>query len=89
MPGEYHCLTCNETFREETPEAVLKRAAAHNHSHHGGPESLTPELEAALRGEIRQASAWTQSLQGPRLHCGPWGHGFRDAPGRFRPPRRP
>lgn len=56
MPAEYHCPTCNETFREETPEAVLKRAAAHNHSHHGGPESLTPELEAALRGQIRDAS---------------------------------
>lgn len=28
MPLEYHCATCNETFREETYEAVIKRAAA-------------------------------------------------------------
>jgi hypothetical protein len=55
MPAEYHCPTCNETFSEETPEAVLKRAATHNHSHHSGPESLTPELEAALRGQIRKS----------------------------------
>ena len=57
MIAEYTCPTCNETFREETAEAVLKRAAAHNHRHHGGPESLTPELEARLRGLIREASA--------------------------------
>jgi Protein of unknown function (DUF1059) len=57
MLAEYHCPTCNETFREETVEAVLKRAAAHNHDHHGGPESLTPELEAALRAQIREVAA--------------------------------
>jgi hypothetical protein len=57
MIAEYHCATCNETFREETVEAVLKRAAAHNHAHHGGPESLTPEIEAALRAQIRRAAA--------------------------------
>src|SRR4249920_1423272 len=38
MPLEYHCAQCNETFREDTVEGVLKRAAAHNHAHHGGPE---------------------------------------------------
>jgi hypothetical protein len=54
MPLEYHCETCNETFAEETVEGVLKRAAAHNHQHHGGPESLTPEVEAALRAKIKQ-----------------------------------
>ena len=54
MIAEYHCETCNETFREETVEAVLKRAAAHNHQHHGGPEAITPELEAQLRAAVRQ-----------------------------------
>jgi hypothetical protein len=54
MPLEYHCATCNETFRENTVEAVLKRAAAHNHAHHGGPEALTPDVEAALRSQIRE-----------------------------------
>jgi hypothetical protein len=57
MIAEYHCATCNETFREATAEAVLKRAAAHNHAHHDGPESLTPELEAALRAQIREVAA--------------------------------
>lgn len=54
VPLEYHCETCNETFREETYEGVIKRAAAHNHLHHGGPASMTPELEAALRAQIRE-----------------------------------
>jgi hypothetical protein len=54
MALEYHCAKCNETFREETVEGVLKRAAAHNHQHHGGPEAITPEIEAALRSEIRE-----------------------------------
>lgn len=52
MIAEYHCATCNETFAEDTVEGVLKRAAAHNHEHHDGPESITPELEAALRAAI-------------------------------------
>ena len=52
MPAEYHCATCNETFAEETAEAVIKRAAAHNHEHHGGPEAITPEIEAALRSRV-------------------------------------
>jgi hypothetical protein len=52
MPAEYHCATCNETFSEETAEAVIKRAAAHNHDHHGGPEAITPEIEAALRSKV-------------------------------------
>lgn len=50
MALEYTCPTCNGTFREETVEAILKRAAAHNHEHHGGPESMTPEIEALLAG---------------------------------------
>ncbi len=54
MPLEYHCPTCNETFREETAAAVIKRAAAHNHSHHGGPESITPEIEAAITQGIHE-----------------------------------
>jgi hypothetical protein len=52
MPLEYHCDTCNETFREETAAALIKRAAAHNHLHHGGPESITPEIEEAIRGKM-------------------------------------
>jgi Protein of unknown function (DUF1059) len=55
MALEYHCPTCNETFQEDTVEGVLKRAAAHNHQHHGGPESMTPELEASLRQDIHEA----------------------------------
>jgi Protein of unknown function (DUF1059) len=52
MIAEYHCASCNETFSESTVEGVLKRAAAHNHDHHGGPDTLTPELEASLRAAI-------------------------------------
>lgn len=52
MIAEYHCDTCNETFSESTVDAVLKRAAAHNHDHHGGPATLTPEVEASLRAAI-------------------------------------
>lgn len=54
MIAEYHCESCNESFRESTVEGVLKRAAAHNHEHHGGPEAMTPELEATLRAAITQ-----------------------------------
>jgi Protein of unknown function (DUF1059) len=54
MALEYHCPTCNETFREETAAALIKRAAAHNHSHHGGPESITPEVEAAITSGMRE-----------------------------------
>lgn len=49
MIAEYHCPTCNGTYRERTAEAALKRAAAHRHDHHGGPVTMTPALEAALR----------------------------------------
>jgi hypothetical protein len=55
MVAEYHCESCTESFREDTVEGVLKRAAAHNHEHHGGPEAITPELEATLRAAITQA----------------------------------
>ncbi len=53
MPVEYQCPSCEETFREETAEAVLKRAAEHDRTHHGGPEKLTPGLETALREHLR------------------------------------
>lgn len=33
----------------QLPEAVIKRAAAHCHEHHCGPESIIPEIEAAIR----------------------------------------
>ncbi len=56
MIAEYHCQACNETFSEDTVEGVLKRAAAHNHTHHGGPEAITPELEAQLRAAITQVA---------------------------------
>ncbi len=42
MIAEYHCQACNETFSEDTVEGVLKRAAAHNHTHHGGPLYPSP-----------------------------------------------
>jgi hypothetical protein len=54
MPAEYSCATCNETFQESTVEGVLKRAASHEHEHHNGPAEITPELEAALRANIRE-----------------------------------
>jgi hypothetical protein len=52
MIAEYHCATCNMTFQEETVEAVILRASTHNHEHHGGPASITPEIEAALRAAV-------------------------------------
>lgn len=55
MALEYDCPSCNHTFRETTAEALIKRAAAHNHEHHGGPEEITPELEAAIRRTIAKA----------------------------------
>lgn len=54
MIAGYHCQSCTETFREDTVEGVLKRAAAHNHEHHGGPAAITPGLEARLRAAITQ-----------------------------------
>lgn len=54
MPAEYTCDTCSESFREDTVEGVLKQAAAHEHDHHGGPAEITPELETALRGKVRE-----------------------------------
>jgi Protein of unknown function (DUF1059) len=57
MVAEYHCASCDETFREDTVEGVLKRAAAHNHDEHGGPASITPEVEAGLRANIREVAA--------------------------------
>jgi hypothetical protein len=54
MAVEYSCPTCNETFREDTAAGLIKRAAAHNHEHHGGSESITPEIEAAVNGGMRE-----------------------------------
>lgn len=55
MAVEYTCADCKETFREDTYEGVIKRAAAHNHDHHGGPSEITPELEAAIRAGSRES----------------------------------
>jgi hypothetical protein len=57
MALEYSCPSCNHTFRETTAEAVIKRAAAHQHEHHGGPESVTPEIEAAIRRATAEVPA--------------------------------
>jgi hypothetical protein len=54
MAYELSCSECKETFREDTYEGVIKRMAAHNHAHHGGPEAITPEIEAALRASVRE-----------------------------------
>jgi hypothetical protein len=54
MPAEYRCATCDETIRDDTVEGVLKRAAAHEHEHHGGPAEITPEIETALRGQVQE-----------------------------------
>ena len=54
MAFEYNCPDCDETFREDTAAGLIKRAAAHNHEHHGGPAEITPELEAALSGRVRE-----------------------------------
>jgi hypothetical protein len=53
MAYELDCADCDETFREDTVEGVLKAAAAHHHQHHGAPPSMTPELEQALRAAVR------------------------------------
>ena len=54
MAFEYRCTNCDETFREDTAEGLIKRAAAHDHEHHGGPESITPEIEAAISSGMRE-----------------------------------
>ncbi len=54
MAFEWTCKECPESFREDTVEGVLKRAAAHAHDHHAGPASLTPEIEAALRAQVQE-----------------------------------
>jgi hypothetical protein len=51
---EYNCPDCDETFREDTAEGLIKRAAAHHHDHHGGPAEITPEIEAAIRNSMVQ-----------------------------------
>jgi hypothetical protein len=53
MTYELSCTECNGTFRDDTVEGVLKRAAAHSHNHHGGPAEITPQIEQALLGRVR------------------------------------
>lgn len=48
MAYEYDRPSCGEHLHDETTANLITRAAAHNHSHHGGPESITPEIEAAI-----------------------------------------
>jgi hypothetical protein len=52
MAYEYNCPSCGETLHAESAADLIKRAAAHSHQHHGGPESITPEIEAAISAEI-------------------------------------
>jgi hypothetical protein len=48
MAFEYRCSMCPETIQDDSIESIIKRAAAHNHDHYGGPAEITPELEASL-----------------------------------------
>ena len=52
MALEYTCPTYNGTCLNATVEVILKRAAARNHEHHGGSESITSEIEALLKGIV-------------------------------------
>jgi hypothetical protein len=54
MPASSSCEQCGETLKDDSYEGVIKRAAAHNHDHHGGPAEMTPELEAALRASVTE-----------------------------------
>lgn len=54
MAHEMVCEHCDERLVEDSYEGVIKAAAAHNHDHHGGPAEITPEIEAALRGRVRE-----------------------------------
>jgi hypothetical protein len=54
MAFEWKCDDCDETYREDTAAGLIKRAAAHNHQHHGGPAEITPEIEAALRSQMTE-----------------------------------
>jgi hypothetical protein len=54
MAFEYRCSHCPETIQDDSIESIIKRAAAHNHDHHGGPEEITPEIEAALRADVSE-----------------------------------
>ena len=55
MPATWSCDQCQEVLKDDSYEGVIKRAAAHNHDHHGGPAQITPELEAALRANVTQS----------------------------------
>ena len=54
MAHEITCEHCDERLADDSYEGVIKRAAAHNHEHHGGPAEITPEIEAALGGRARE-----------------------------------
>ncbi len=49
MPATWNCDQCGEVLKDDSYEGVIKRAAAHNHDHHGAPAQMTPALAAALR----------------------------------------
>lgn len=55
MAARYDCPECSDSFEVATADEAIKRAAAHNHDHHGGPAQITPELEAALRANITES----------------------------------
>ncbi|HTI35351.1 MAG TPA: DUF1059 domain-containing protein [Miltoncostaea sp.] len=57
MAYEYSCPSCGETLRADTAADLIKRAAAHSHQHHGGPESVTPEIEAAIQADMTTVSS--------------------------------
>lgn len=54
MAFEYRCTQCPETIQDDSIESIIKRAAAHNHDHHGGPAEITPELESSLRSSVTE-----------------------------------
>ncbi len=54
MSATWSCDQCEEKLIDDSYEGVIKRAAAHNHDHHGGPAQMTPELEAALRARVTE-----------------------------------
>ncbi len=54
MAHTWSCDQCEEKLADDSYEGVIKRAAAHNHEHHGASAEMTPEIEAALRANVTQ-----------------------------------
>lgn len=52
MPTVYNCPHCDHKEEVTTAAEAIKRAAAHNHEHHGGPPEITPELERQLHPHL-------------------------------------